>query len=307
MNLVQAAILGLVEGITEYLPVSSTGHLIITSALLGLDHPPQTKHAVDVFNIVIQGGAILAVLGLYWPRVMQMLRGVMGRDDVGRRLLVNLIVAFMPAAIFGFLLDDWIEAHLFFPIPVMAALTLGGIAMILIGRWQRKFFHDDPASHGNGAHAYTDIEHLTWNRALIIGLLQCVAMWPGTSRSMMTIVGGVLVGMKPRQAAEFSFLLGLPTLGAACAYSALKNFTGDEPNMVQLLGLGPIVVGVVVATISAGIAIRWLVGFLNRHGLAIFGWYRLALCAVLGLMIWRGMVSITPDAETNPAATAPVR
>lgn len=294
MNLLEAAILGLVEGVTEYLPVSSTGHLIITSALLGLDQPPETKRAVDAFNIVIQGGAILAVLGLYWPRVLQMIRGMIGHDAVGLRLFISLVVAFLPAAFFGYLLDDWIEAQLFFPIPVMAALAAGGVAMIFIGRWQRRVFHERALTDGETARSFVDIEHLNWKHALVIGMLQCVAMWPGTSRSMMTIVGGMLVGMKPRHAAEFSFLLGLPTLGAACAYSALKNFTGDEPNMIHALGIGPIVIGLAVATISAAVAIRWLVGFLNRHGLALFGWYRLALCAVLGVLIWRGVVTIAP-------------
>jgi undecaprenyl-diphosphatase len=295
MNLWQAAILGLVEGITEYLPISSTGHLILVSALLGLDHPPATKRAVDAFNIVIQGGAILAVLMLYWPRVKQMFAGLLGRDAIGLRLLRNLVIAFLPAVLFGLLLADWIEQHLFYAIPVMAALAIGGVLMIVIGRWQRRFFrgneHADPAD----AHSYVDIEHLTWRRALLIGVMQCVAMWPGTSRSMMTIVGGMFVGMKPRHAAEFSFLLGLPTLGAACAYSALKNFTADEPNMLKSLGVGPILVGVLVATISAAIAVKWLVTFLNRHGLVAFGWYRLVLCALIALAVWQRWVTITPQ------------
>jgi undecaprenyl-diphosphatase len=302
MNLWQAAILGVVEGVTEYLPVSSTGHLIIASALMRLDRPEQTKRAVDAFNIVIQGGAILAVLGLYWPRIKQMLAGLLGRNAVGLRLFRNLVTAFVPAAVLGFLLDDWIERHLFYPGPVIAALALGGVLMIFIGRWQRRFFHGDERSEPSDARSFVDLEHLTWQRALIIGLLQCVAMWPGTSRSMMTIVGGMFVGMRPKHAAEFSFLLGLPTLGAACAYSALKNFTSAEPNMIELLGTGPIVVGIVVATISAAIAIAWLVGFLNRHDLALFGWYRLALCAVLGLLIWRGVVTITPEDDRPPTS-----
>ncbi len=307
MNLGQATILGLVEGITEYLPVSSTGHLIITSALLGLGQPPETKRAVDAFNIVIQGGAILAVLGLYWSRVGQMIAGLLGSSPAGLRLFRNLIVAFIPAAILGFLLNEWIERHLFYPVPVMAALAIGGVLMIVIGRWQRRFFHGDEHADPADAHCHVDIEHLTWRRALIIGLLQCVAMWPGTSRSMTTIVGGMFVGLRPRQAAEFSFLLGLPTLGAACVYSALKNFTSSEPNMIEALGLGPIIVGVLVATVSAAIAIKWLVAFLSRHGLAAFGWYRLGLCTILGLLIWRGVVTILPDVEPPVAARAPSR
>jgi len=293
LNLLEAAILGVVEGITEYLPISSTGHLIIASSLLGLDKPADVKRSVDAFNIVIQGGAILAVAGLYWPRIVQMIRGVSGGDSMGLRLVRNLFVAFLPAAVLGLLLDDLIEAHLFHPWPVIAALAVGGVAMILLGPWQRRRFHE-PAEGLSGP-AFTTIDELTWKQSLIIGLLQCVAMWPGTSRSMMTIVGGMLVGLRPKQAAEFSFLLGLPTLGAACVYKALKNFTANEPNMVQVLGWPAIVVGLITATISAVLAVRWLVGFLSKHGVSAFGWYRLALCVVLGYLIWQEMVDIEPQ------------
>lgn len=293
-----AAILGLVEGITEYLPVSSTGHLIIASALLMPgEQDPEMKRNIAAFEIVIQGGAILAVLGLYWPRVVQMIRGVLGKDRIGFGLARNIVFAFLPAAILGVLLKDVIEHYLFYPGPVMAALFIGGMVMIVIGRWQRKFFHAASTAEdlARDAHAFTDIEHLTWKRALLIGLLQCLAMWPGTSRSMVTIVGGMLVGMRPRHAAEFSFLLGLPTLGGACVYSAYKNFSHDGPNMIDTLGVGAIVIGVIVATISAALAVKWLVSFLTRHGLAIFGWYRIALCLVLGVLIWRGVITIQPE------------
>lgn len=297
---VHAAILGLVEGITEFLPVSSTGHLIIASELLLADQDAETRRHLAAFKIVIQGGAILAVLGLYWPRVVQMLRGLLGKDRAGLQLARNLIVAFLPAAVLGVLLKEIIERHLFYPGPVMAALFIGGVVMIVIGRWQRRFFHvpTTPEEMERDAHAFTDIEHLTWRRALVIGLLQCLAMWPGTSRSMVTIVGGMLVGMRPRHAAEFSFLLGLPTLGGACVYSAYKNFSHEGPNMVDTLGLTALVIGVTVATISAAIAVKWLVSFLTRHGLAVFGWYRIALCVVLGLLIWRGTIIIAPESET---------
>ncbi|MEL7472032.1 MAG: undecaprenyl-diphosphate phosphatase [Planctomycetota bacterium] len=293
MNLLDAIILGLVEGITEYLPVSSTGHLIIASSLLGLDQPPEMKRAVDAFNIVIQGGAILAVLGLYWPRCMQMLRGVLGKDAKGRRLFFNLVIAFLPAAFLGLLLDDWIESILFRPVPVILALALGGVYMMLVDRWRKK--------HGQGARSITD---LTWRQALLIGCFQVLAMWPGTSRSMMTITGGIFAGLRPREAAEFSFLLGLPTLGGACVYKLAKNLHESNqegvPNLFETLGWAPVIVGVVVATISAALAVSWLVNFLTRHGLTPFGWYRLALAAVLGGLMLGGVVNLNPPSETPP-------
>ncbi|MCA9286713.1 MAG: undecaprenyl-diphosphate phosphatase [Phycisphaerales bacterium] len=285
MTPLAALILGLVEGITEYLPVSSTGHLIIASWLLGLDRPPEVKQAVDAFNIIIQGGAILAVLGLYRARVGQMLRGLAGRDVAGRRLFLNLVVAFLPAAVLGPPLDDLIEAHLFKPVPVIAALAVGGVVLLGIKRWQDRLYG---AQEGHGA-AFIEIESMGWRQALVVGLLQCVAMWPGTSRSMMTIVGGMAVGLRPRQAAEFSFLLGLPTLGAACLYKLAKSLRSDGFGFIEALGGWlPITIGLVAATVSAAIAIKWLVSYLSRHGMSIFGWYRLVLAAVLAGLIWGG-------------------
>jgi len=292
----QAAILGLVEGITEYLPVSSTGHLIIASALMGLDEPPAQKAAVDAFNIVIQGGAILAVLGLYRVRVAQMIRGLLGRDAAGLKLAINLIIAFLPAAVFGVLFDDAIEARLFYAGPVLGALFVGGILMIAIDRWKIRPQMKDPDAPGA-----VDLMSLTWRMALFIGFMQCLAMWPGTSRSMMTIVAGVLIGLKPRQAAEFSFLLGLPTLGGACVYKLGKNLADADANMFDLIGPMPIIVGILVATVSAAVAIRWLVGFLTKHGLTVFGIYRIILAVVLGVLWQVGIVNISPGAPEEPA------
>jgi undecaprenyl-diphosphatase len=294
MTPLQAIILGLVEGITEYLPVSSTGHLIIASSLMGLDADPARKQAVDAFNIVIQGGAILAVAGLYWPRIVQMIRGVMGRDRAGLRLAVNIAIAFMPAALLGPLLDDLIEEHLFSPWPVLAALFLGGVWMIWLDRWRRgREMLGEPTSLVPGG---ATIDRLTPVQALLIGLFQCVAMWPGTSRSMMTIAGGTLLGLRPAEAAQFSFLLGLPTLGAACVYKLIKNLrhaqaTG-EPNLFEQLGAVNAGLGILVATVSAALAVKWLVSFLTRHGLSAFGWYRIALCVVLAGLVWGGAVTI---------------
>lgn len=281
MNALEAILLGLVEGITEYLPISSTGHLILAGALLGLDDPDR-KAAVDAFDIVVQGGAILAVVGLYAERVAQMARGAVGRDGRGLKLLVNVLVAFAPAAVLGVLLDDLIEAWLFHSGPVLLALGLGGVWMIVLD--QRKV----PAT--------LDLDGLDWRKALVIGLLQCVAMWPGTSRSMMTIAGGTLVGLPRREAAEFSFLLGLPTLGSACLYKLAKNLleahdTGG-PHLFDTLGYGPVLLGVAVATVSAAAAVRWLVGFLTTNGLAPFGWYRLALALVMAALVALGLVDV---------------
>jgi len=264
----QAIVLGLVEGITEYLPVSSTGHLILVSELLGLSDPAQ-KPAVDAFNIAIQGGAIAAVLGLYRERVFAMLRGLQGRDPEGMRLLLNLAVAFLPAAVLGPLLGDLIEERLFHMGPVLLALAAGGVWMIWLGR--------PGAPRGE-----LGIEDLFPRRALAIGLLQCVSMWPGTSRSMMTIAGANMLGLRTRDAAEFSFLLGLPTLGSACAYKLVQNLAGPPAdNLFAALGAGPVLLGFATAAFSAALAVRWLVSFLSRHGLAPFGWYRIGLTLLL--------------------------
>jgi undecaprenyl-diphosphatase len=305
-----AVVLGVVEGITEYLPVSSTGHLILASGLMGLDEPAEVKRAVDAFNIVIQGGAILAVLGLYRTRVAQMVRGGLGvlgigpGDRAGLRLGINILIAFLPAAVLGVILAEEIEKRLFFTGPVLSALALGGVYMILLDRWRMR-----KIATGEGEDVRHEIDEMTPAKALVVGFMQCIAMWPGTSRSMMTITAGVLVGLKPRAAAEFSFLLGLPTLGGACVYKLYKNLSESaelgEPNLFVVIGVAPVVIGVLVATLAAALAVRWLVGFLNTHGLAPFGWYRLALCAVMGSLIWAGLVRIGPsDPDESPGPEA---
>jgi len=272
----QAVVLGLVEGITEYLPVSSTGHLILAESLLGL-RGEAGKEALDAFTVVIQGGSILAVLGLYWKHVLAMLRGVLGRDPVGLRLLLNLVIAFVPAAVVGLTLDRWIEAHLFRAGPVLLALAGGGVFMIALHR--RLLRVPDPDAHG--------IEEIDARQAILIGAWQCLALWPGTSRSMVVIAGGLLMGLRRRDAAEFSFLLGLPTLGAASLWKIFK-----EREIVATLGARPVVLGVVVAAVSAALAVRWLVEFLNRRGLEPFGWYRIALAAALCISLALGWVEL---------------
>ena len=277
----QAVVLGLVEGITEYLPVSSTGHLILTSSLLHLDRP-DTKDALDAYLVVVQGGAILAVLGLYRARVAQMVRGLLGRDGDGLRLAGNVALAFVPAAAAGLVLSKAIKATLFSDWPVLAALAAGGLWMIWLGR--------------RSLPGRDDVTGVAWQTALGIGLFQTLALWPGTSRSMVTIGGGMLLGLSAVTAAEFSFLLGLPTLGAACLHDLAGNLRhaaqGGGPSMFQQLGAAPMALGFVVATVSAMLAVRWLVSFLTRHGLAPFGWYRLALAAIFAALILSGAVSV---------------
>lgn len=285
-----AVVLGLVEGITEYLPISSTGHLIIAADVMKLDTPAM-RESVNAFNIVVQGGAILAVVGLYWPRFMQMLKGLMGQDKAGLNLVVCLGIAFMPAAIAGVLLKSFIEEHLFSVSAVAIALVLGGLYMIVLEWWRRGKF-SLPLHHKS----QLGVEDITPIKALQIGLLQCIAMWPGTSRSMMTITGGYLVGLRPAAAAEFSFLLGVPTLTAACGYSLFKNLKHAHdaklPSMFDTLGVVPVAVGIVVAAVSAAVAVKFLVGALNKSGLTPFGIYRIVLAVVLIGLVMQGVVSV---------------
>lgn len=300
----QAVVLGLVEGITEYLPISSTGHMILASSLMGIDRSV-SKEALDDFEIVIQGGAILAVVGLYWPHIVKMLRGLLGKDPAGFALLVNLAIAFVPSAALGLVLQKKIHAWLFHPLPVLAAVFLGGVYMMIVD-----LRHRGVIAQSRSALREKSIYDVTPGEALKIGLLQCISLWPGTSRSLMTITGGLFVGLRPRQAAEFSFLLGLPTLTAATLYKLAKNLwharTHHEPNMFEVLGVVPCLVGVVVAAASAALAVRWLVGFLNRRGLMVFGWYRLALSAVLLGLLAGGVVRFSePERRDTTQSVVP--
>jgi undecaprenyl-diphosphatase len=272
----QALILGIVEGITEYLPVSSTGHLIFTSWLLGFGADAKDWEAVNTFNIVIQAGAIAAVGGLYWRRLRQMAMGLLGRDATGLRLTVNLMVAFMPAAILGLLLHDHIKQYLFGPWPVVAALFVGAWLMLAVARSRRI----NPPADGRG------VDDLTWRFALLIGIAQCVAMWPGTSRSMMTIVAAMMLGLRVRDAAEFSFLLGLITLTAATGYEAVDGGAA----MLEQIGVGAVAIGFIAATVSAILAVKWMLAFLTRRGLGPFGWYRLAIASVLAALLVSGVM-----------------
>jgi len=306
----QAIILGIVEGLTEYLPVSSTGHLILAQRAMGL-----TGATADAYAICIQAGAILAVLGLYWKRVKQAAVGWLGKigigsgDAAGFKLGLNLLVAFMPAVVLGLLFEDIIDAYLFHPWPVAAALFIGGVVIIVVDRYKARTrsAKDDVLADGQEgvAEATTqkapgrDLEQLTWMMALGIGLLQCAAMWPGTSRSLVTIVGGVLVGLSLAAAVEFSFLLGVITLCAATVYKAgaldaLTNLVADEKEPVMIMemaaayGWSSMILGSLAAWVSAVLAVKWMVGYLKKHGLSVFGYYRVALALVVAALILSG-------------------
>lgn len=285
MTPLQALILGIVEGLTEYLPVSSTGHLIVTQRFMGIGLEGREKAAADCFAICIQAGAILAVLGLYWPRVRQMIAGSLGKDAEGWKLALALVVGFLPAAVIGLLANDWIEQRLFGLRPVVAAWIVGGIAILFVDRWMKR---------GGGARG-VELADITLRMALVIGIAQCIAMWPGTSRSLMTILGGVLIGLRLSAAVEFSFLLGVVTLTAATAKKALWKLEGVGERydvwgggallMWEEYGWLPLVIGVVAATVSAAAAVKWMVAYLNRNGLGVFGWYRIAVAIGVAALI----------------------
>ena len=277
----QAVVLGIVEGLTEYLPVSSTGHLLLAEKILGIGEDPdqspgqreRAKEAVDAYTICIQAGAILAVLWLYFGRVKQILRGVVGMDAAGRRLLLNVTAGFLPAAFLGLLFNKVIKTYLFGPWPVVVAWLLGGLAIVVVSRRQR--------TQSPGENPGNRLDDLTWRMALIIGFAQCIAMWPGVSRSLVTIVGGLLVGLTMEAAVEFSFLLGVVTLGAATAYDTLQHGS----LMLQTFDHFSLIVGVVVAFIAAVISVKWMVRYLSRHGLEIFGYYRVLIAATTTFLL----------------------
>ncbi|MBI4342665.1 MAG: undecaprenyl-diphosphate phosphatase [Candidatus Omnitrophica bacterium] len=262
----QAALLGVVEGLTEFLPVSSTGHLILVSQWLGLQ-----GESVKTFEVVIQSGALAAVLGLYRHRVAAMGRGLLGRDPDGRRLLANLFVSFLPAVAAGAALHQLIKARLFATWPVVAALAAGGIVMVLADRWLR----------GGRRRQAMAIDGVTLGMAALIGCAQCLALWPGTSRAMATMVAGMLLGLSATAAAEYSFLLALPTLGAATLLDLMKG--GDV--LLQELGGASVALGFVTAAVVAALAIRGFIQYLTRHGLALFGWYRIALAVLVWMVV----------------------
>lgn len=272
MNPLIALILGAVEGLTEYLPVSSTGHLILTDAalrgLFGMGGEGSSS-----FDIVIQLGAVLAVVVQYRVLLKDRCLGLVAKKPEAITLLLSLLAAFVPTAVAGLLLRHAIKRLLFGPLPVAIALVAGGVLMIVVERVRTK----------RGVVGLLGLEHVTPKRAFVIGLAQCVSLWPGSSRSMCTILGGQLTGLSTATAAEFSFLLALPTLGAATAYEAYKG--RHELAAAGALNVG---IGFLVSFLVAWAVIAVFIKYLQRRGLEPFGYYRVVLGAVVILMWARG-------------------
>ena len=269
--LFKALILGIVEGLTEFLPISSTGHLILAGDLLNFNN-----ERGKLFEIVIQSGAILAVCWEYRAKIGQVL-GTMGSDPKSQRLLVNLFIAFLPLAILGLAFGKAIKAHLFQPVPVALAFIVG--AFIIIWAERRK--------HVVRVHSVDDIQ---WPDALKLGFAQALALIPGTSRSGATIIGGLLFGLSRKAATEFSFFLAIPTLTVATAYQLYK-----ERALLNADDLGMWVVGFVSAFVSAFLCVRWLLRYISSHDFTLFAWYRIAFGIVVLWTAWTGVVNWTAD------------
>lgn len=265
MGHLAAAILGIVEGLTEYLPISSTGHLILAGHLLGAD-----DEAAKSFEIAIQLGAVLAVVAHFRALLAERLRGLVLGSRASLDLALALVAGFVPMAVIGLLLHRAVKAHLFGPVPVALALVGGGVLMIVIERVRAK--SGDPGLVG--------LEHVTLKRALLIGTGQCFALWPGTSRSMCTIMAGQLSGLSTATAAEFSFLLALPTLGAATVYELYK---GHEVLLAHEGAAAELAIGLVVSFFVAWGVIAAFLRYLTRRGLEPFGYYRILLGV---LVLW---------------------
>ena len=259
-TLLNAVILGVVEGLTEFLPISSTGHLIIVSDFLGLN-----DEKGKVFDIVIQLGAILAVCWEFRARFARAFSGL-ASDPVQQRFAANLFVAFLPAAIVGLAFQKQIKAFLFNPVSVAIALIVGALAIFAVERWYK----------GHGAPRVTSVDDMTWKDALKVGLAQCFSLIPGTSRSGATIMGGMMFGLSRQVATEFSFFLAVPIMFAATGYQLVKYrdlLTGND--------LAPFAVGFVVSFVFALIAVKGLIRYVASHDFKAFAWYRIALGIVV--------------------------
>ena len=269
MDIFQSIIIAIVEGLTEFLPVSSTGHMIIAEEALGVEH----NDFVNAFTVIIQFGAILSVVWLYWKRFFHLNEVPAGATGLKAFLIRydfywKLLVAFMPAAVIGFLLGDFIDSLLENVTVVAVMLVIGGVLMLFVDKWFNR----------------PDTAPLTEKRALTFGFYQCIAMIPGVSRSMATIVGGMQQGLSRKDAAEFSFFLAVPTMFAATAYKLLKLVI--EPESLKLLSdnIGVLLIGNVVAFIVALLAIKFFISYVTKYGFKAFGYYRIIVGAAIIIM-----------------------
>ena len=268
--LIKATIMGIVEGLTEFLPISSTGHLILAGSLLGFD-----DDKAKVFDIAIQTGAIFAVVLVYWDKI----RATLADLPTGKQaqtLALNVLIAFLPAVVLGLLFGKAIKAYLFTPSVVATTFIVGGFIIL----WAEK----RQAAGGNAVHV-TDADDMTWKDALKVGLAQCLAMIPGTSRSGATIIGGMLLGLSRKAATDFSFYLAIPTLIGAGVYSLYK-----ERALLSLADLPLFGVGLVVSFLSAWLCVRWLLRFIATHSFTGFAYYRIAFGVVVLATAWTGVV-----------------
>ena len=264
--LIQAFIQGVVEGLTEFLPISSTGHLILAGDLLDFNDDKG-----KLFEIVIQSGAILAVCWEYRAKVADVVKGL-GHDAAARRFVLNLFVAFLPLAVLGLAFGKTIKAHLFHPVPVALAFIVGGLFIL----WAEKRTHRITVN---------SVDEMQLTDALKLGFAQALALIPGTSRSGATIIGGLFFGLSRRAATEFSFFLAIPTLGAATVYSLYKDRALLSAGDLPMFG-----VGFVASFISAFLCVRWLLRYISTHDFTVFAWYRIAFGVVVLLTAWTGAV-----------------
>jgi undecaprenyl-diphosphatase len=278
--LIKAALMGVVEGLTEFLPISSTGHLILAGSLLGF-----TGEAAKVFDIAIQTGAMFAVIFEFRARLWGAVRGVT-HDKLAQRFMRNLVVAFIPAAVLGLLFGKVVKAHLFKPVPVAMAFIIGGLLILVVEHWHKRRFGQQPDASGAQGARIDSVDQMSTLDALKVGLMQCLALIPGTSRSGATIIGGMCFGFSRRCATEFSFYLGIPTLMAAGAYSVWK-----ERAALQLADLPMFVVGLIMAFVSALVCIRWLIRYVSSHDFRIFAWYRIVFGLIVLATAYTGTVN----------------
>ena len=270
MLLGKAAIMGLVEGFTEFLPISSTGHLILTGALLGFD-----DDKAKVFDIAIQTGAIFAVILVYWQKIRDTV-ATLPSSKLSQRFAINVLIAFTPAVVLGLLFGKAIKANLFNPVVVASTFIIGGFIIL----WAEK-----RQENNSKLATIQDVDQMSPLDALKVGLVQCLAMIPGTSRSGATIIGGMLLGLSRKTATDFSFYLAIPTLIGAGAYSLYK-----ERALLSMADVPMFGVGLLVSFISAWLCIRWLLKFIATHSFVGFAYYRIAFGLIVLLTAWQGWI-----------------